>query len=60
MNTFAYVFQYIIPGEVRRKCSICDQHQAVPGQPAGPQRGGGRDVPASRGVRQRQNSYSKS
>lgn len=45
------MLKYIILGEIRRKCSVCDQYQAVSGQPTGPQCQRGADVPRIRGVR---------
>ena len=39
----------LLTGETGRECEVSDQHQAVHGQPAGPQCGGGGDVPAGRG-----------
>ena len=39
----------LLKGETGRECEVSDQHQAVPGQPAGPQCGGGGHVPGGRG-----------
>lgn len=41
------IFEHIIPGEVGRKCYVCDQHQAVPGKAAGLRSRRGADVSGS-------------